>query len=49
MAGPFAQVHALLAPAGERIQMLARIGYAAAVPPSPRWPLSAKLVPTNPG
>ena len=44
MAGPFARIHALLAPSGDRIQMLARIGYAAPVPPSPRWPLSAKLI-----
>lgn len=31
-----------LAPTG-RVQMLSRIGYAAPVPPSPRWPLAAKL------
>jgi hypothetical protein len=47
MAGPFARIHQLLAPNGGRVQMLARIGYAAAVPPSPRWPLSAKLIPSN--
>jgi len=31
-----------LAPTG-RVQMLSRIGYAAPVPPSPRWPLAAKF------
>lgn len=41
MAGPFAEA-AALAP-GARVQMLARIGYAAPVDPSPRWPLAAKL------
>jgi hypothetical protein len=29
---------------GARIQMLARLGYAKAVPPSPRWPLQRKLI-----
>jgi nitroreductase len=43
MAAPFAAVHQLLASGGGRVQMLARVGYAPAVPPSPRWPLSAKL------
>ncbi|MFM9976107.1 MAG: Acg family FMN-binding oxidoreductase [Beijerinckiaceae bacterium] len=28
---------------GEQVQMLARLGYADAVPPTPRWPLAAKL------
>ena len=28
----------------ETLQMLARIGYAAPVPPAPRWPLEAKLI-----
>ncbi|MCA3245158.1 MAG: nitroreductase family protein [Azospirillum sp.] len=41
MAGPRAEAGAL-AP-GARVQMLARIGYADPVPPSPRWPLAAKL------
>ena len=35
--------HALLAPDGGTVQMLGRLGYAAAVPPSPRWPLEAKI------
>jgi lambda repressor-like predicted transcriptional regulator len=45
MAPILAGVHALLAPGGERVQMLARIGHGAAVPPAPRWPLEAKLLP----
>ncbi len=44
MAGPFAALHAKLAPEGGTVQMLARIGYGPAVPPSPRWPLDAKIV-----
>jgi nitroreductase len=31
---------------GETLQMLARLGYAENVPPTPRWPLEAKLVHT---
>jgi hypothetical protein len=45
MAGEFDGLHRMLGivtPA--RIQMLARIGYAAAVEPSVRWPLQAKLL-----
>lgn len=56
MADVFARMQALLRPVSApgtpdtpsadnaRVQMLARIGYAAPVPPSPRWPLSAKLI-----
>ncbi|MEM9756694.1 MAG: twin-arginine translocation pathway signal protein, partial [Pseudomonadota bacterium] len=40
----YAQVHAMLAPEGGTVQMLARIGYGPDVPVSPRWPLEAKLV-----
>ena len=36
-------VHDRLAPDGGTVQMLARLGYHAPVPPSPRWPLEAKL------
>jgi hypothetical protein len=55
MAGVFAKMQALLRPVftngitgsisaeGGRVQMLARIGYAARVPPSPRWPLETRL------
>lgn len=38
------QVHALLAPAGGVVQMLARVGYGPGVSPSPRWSLDAKLI-----
>lgn len=34
----------LAPPAGARVQMFARIGFAPPAPPTPRWPLSAKLV-----
>lgn len=36
----------LLAPEGGTVQMLARLGYAPKVPPSPRWRLDAKIVKT---
>jgi nitroreductase len=46
MAGPYGRAHELLAPdGGGTIQMLARVGYAGDVPPAPREPLEAKLVP----
>jgi hypothetical protein len=41
MAPALAEASALAPTA--RVQMLSRIGYAAPVPPSPRWPLAAKL------
>ncbi len=42
----FAEVHRLLtARPGERIQMLARLGYADAVAPAPRWGLDTRTVP----
>ncbi len=44
MAGPYAQVHKLLAPSGGTVQMLARIGYGVQVSPSPRWPLESRIV-----
>ncbi len=37
------EAHASLADEGETVQMLGRLGYAAAVPPSPRWPIDAKI------
>ena len=43
MAPSYGRVHALLAPEGGTVQMLARLGHAAPVPPSPRWPLEAVL------
>jgi hypothetical protein len=40
----FSQIHRLLgAKSGERVQMLARMGYALPVEPSPRWPLETHL------
>jgi len=44
MATCYAEAHQRLAPAGGTVQMLARLGYAAAVAPSPRWPLEAKII-----
>ncbi|MEM9049470.1 MAG: twin-arginine translocation pathway signal protein [Pseudomonadota bacterium] len=47
MAAHYARAHALLAEPGETgqetVQMLGRLGYAAPVPPSPRWSIDAKL------
>jgi len=39
-----AEAHQRLARDGGTVQMLARLGYAAPVAPSPRWPLAAKIV-----
>jgi hypothetical protein len=45
MREPHAAIHRLLADGtGERVQMLARIGYGPSVPPSPRWPLETRIV-----
>ncbi|MCA0399457.1 MAG: twin-arginine translocation pathway signal protein [Proteobacteria bacterium] len=45
MRAHFAAMHAICGAKGqERVQMLARLGYADPVGPSPRWPLGAKLV-----
>ncbi|NNF77247.1 MAG: twin-arginine translocation pathway signal protein, partial [Rhizobiales bacterium] len=35
--------HALLAPDGGRVQMLARLGYGQQVAPSPRWPATTRI------
>ncbi|MEO0484801.1 MAG: twin-arginine translocation pathway signal protein [Pseudomonadota bacterium] len=37
-------VHSRLAPEGGTVQMLCRLGYGPEVPPSPRWPIDAKVV-----
>lgn len=37
------EAHRRLAPAGETVQMLARIGYGPDVAVSPRWPIEAKI------
>ncbi len=40
----FADIHRTLgAKTGERVQMLARMGYASAIDPAPRWPLETHL------
>mgnify|MGYP006289139833 CR=1 FL=1 len=38
------EAHARLAPDGGTVQMLARVGYAEPVPPTPRWPIETRLV-----
>lgn len=43
MAGLRAEVHGMLGKPGETVQMLGRLGYGPQVPPSPRWPLEAKM------
>ena len=40
----YARVHKLLTEPGETLQMLGRIGYAAPVGPSPRWPLESRMI-----
>ncbi len=40
----YAKIHKDLAAPGETVQMWARLGYCAPVPPSPRWPLDAKIM-----
>lgn len=45
MAEDYARVHAMFGlSGGQRLQMLARIGMAAAVGPAPRWPLEKHLI-----
>ncbi|QMW22389.1 Acg family FMN-binding oxidoreductase [Sandaracinobacteroides saxicola] len=43
MAALYARVHAMLAPKGSTVQMLARLGRGPTVPPAPRWPLARAL------
>ncbi len=43
MAAHYQEIHAQLALGGETVQMLARVGYGITVPPSPRWPIDAKV------
>lgn len=38
------RLHGVLAEPGETVQMLGRIGYAAPVSPSPRWPLESRII-----
>ncbi len=48
MAGPFAEVHRLIAPGSGRVQMLGRIGFlpegARAPRPTPRWPAESRIM-----
>ncbi|MEM1236130.1 MAG: twin-arginine translocation pathway signal protein [Pseudomonadota bacterium] len=44
MSALYGQVHERLAPEGGVVQMLCRLGYGPDVPPSPRWPIDAKVV-----
>jgi hypothetical protein len=43
MAALYAEAHRALAPSGGRVQMLGRLGYGAAVPPTPRWPAATRI------
>ena len=43
MAAARIRAHGLLAPEGGTVQMLGRLGYGPAVPPSPRWPIEARM------
>ena len=43
MAGPYAEVHARLAPEEGSVQMLARIGHGPAVGRNPRWSLESRI------
>lgn len=44
MQDSFAEIHKMLNAKGRTVQMLGRLGYAGNVPPSPRWPIEAKIV-----
>ena len=41
--GPYAEMQAAIAPDGAHMQMLARLGYAGPVPPTPRWPVESRI------
>ncbi|TNC69874.1 twin-arginine translocation pathway signal protein [Rubellimicrobium roseum] len=43
MDGLYREIHARLAPEGGTVQMFARVGFGAVVPPSPRWSLESKI------
>ncbi|MEM8703575.1 MAG: twin-arginine translocation pathway signal protein [Pseudomonadota bacterium] len=40
----YRKAHELLAKSGETVQMLGRLGYGPATPPSPRWPLETRIM-----
>jgi hypothetical protein len=44
MNGRYDKVHSLFAPDGGTVQMLGRLGYAAPVPASPRWPVESRII-----
>ncbi|MEM7302283.1 MAG: twin-arginine translocation pathway signal protein [Pseudomonadota bacterium] len=44
MAGHFQKVHKMLAPEGDTVQMLARIGYGQSISESPRWGLETRIM-----
>lgn len=44
MAPLYDQIHGMLAPSGETVQMLGRLGYGETAPQSPRWSLESKIV-----
>jgi hypothetical protein len=41
----FARIHGMLAPGGDRVHGLFRLGFAARPSAAPRWPLQSRLVP----
>lgn len=43
MRGLYQEIHKQLDAGGRRVQMLGRLGYGAAMEPSPRWPIEAKI------
>lgn len=43
MGAVFAKAHKMMAPNGEVVQMLGRMGYADRTAPTPRWPIDAKI------
>jgi len=44
MAEQYGRAHTLLATGGETVQMLGRLGYGPATPPTPRWPLENRTI-----
>ena len=48
MAASYAEAHRMLAPGGGTVQMLGRLGYGIATPPSPRWPLETRMLGAKP-
>ena len=44
MSEHFSKLHNMLGAQGKTVQMLGRLGYAENIPPSPRWPVTAKIL-----